>query len=107
MPTYLGTADPIAYRNGGTCSQCGRADRLVGLEFVIEYDGSVALCVGCIADLALAAGYLITEDGARRLHEAEARAAAAEERADEAERTVEQLHASWSRVKARRAKESA
>lgn len=99
MPIALDYADPVAYRNGGTCSQCNRADRLVGLDFIIDYEGSVALCRGCLADAAMAAGLIVTEDGARRLAEAESRAGAAELRANDSERLLAQVQSAVQRIK--------
>lgn len=98
---------PLSVYRHGACSRCGRADRLVDIDVLIDYDGSIAMCEGCLGEAAMVAGFIVTERGAQRLADAEAKLAAAESRADEAERTLEQIHASWARVKARRAKESA
>ena len=98
----LDYADPVVWRAGGTCSQCGRADHLVGLDFTIDYEGGVALCSGCIADAAHLAGFLVTEDGARRLAEAEARAAEAERRASDAEHLLAILKSAVERAAARK-----
>lgn len=68
MPAqYLGpSADPTAYRNAGACSRCNRADRLVDIDVHIDYEGNVALCVGCVADAAIAAGLLTPKMAAER-----------------------------------------
>lgn len=53
MASYLGsTAPATSYRNGGACSACNRADRLVDINVMIEYEGWVTLCAPCVADAA-------------------------------------------------------
>lgn len=52
-PVYI---DPQYFRGGG-CSRCRRADKLIDADIHIEYEGPLAICTGCIADLALKAGY--------------------------------------------------
>lgn len=91
--------EPVAYRNAGYCSQCGGGENLVGLDFVVEYEGAVALCRGCIADAAALAGFILTADGAARLATAEARAEAAEAQAAEADRLLAGLQAAVSRAR--------
>lgn len=90
---------PINVYRLGACSRCLRSDRLVDIEVLIEYEGNVALCSGCIADAAHTAGFLVTEDGAARLAEAEARATAAEAQAAAAEKILAQVQAAANRAK--------
>lgn len=51
--TYM---DP-SYVRGGGCSRCLRGDHLVDCDVNIEFEGPLAICVSCIRDLALRAGY--------------------------------------------------
>ena len=54
MPTYIGSnAPPSSFRNGGACSACNRADRLVDIGVFIDYEGWVLLCAPCLADAAM------------------------------------------------------
>lgn len=101
MATYMGKAPYSTYRKGGSCSRCARADRLVDIDVHIDMEGAVALCTGCIADIALAAGYVLTEAGAAKLATAEARAEHAEHIAEEANRTISALHDAFERIQKR------
>jgi hypothetical protein len=93
----LETADLTAYRRGA-CDRCGSTERMVDVDVMIDYEGNVILCGGCIGEAALVAGYLLTEDGVRRLHEAEARAESAEVRATDAERVLSGLQTTLTRM---------
>ena len=54
MPTYIGSnAPPTSFRNGGSCSACNRADRLVDIGVFVDYEGWVLLCAPCLSDAAL------------------------------------------------------
>lgn len=90
---------PIYVYRLGACSRCLRSDRLVDIDVLIEHDGNVALCEGCIADAAVTAGLIVTERGADRLAAAEKRAAEFEARAQEAERLLAGLQTSLTRMK--------
>lgn len=45
----------MAHARGG-CYVCLRGDRLVDLDVLIEGEGALVLCTGCISDAAQAAG---------------------------------------------------
>lgn len=64
-----------------SCNRCARADNCYSTEIEVAYEGEVAICGGCIGDLALAAGYDIA---GTKLAEALARADEAERSADAA-----------------------
>jgi hypothetical protein len=64
---YLGSVDPNAFRNGGSCSRCNRGDRLVDIDVLIDYEGNVAVCVGCAAEVAVAAGLLSPKEASARV----------------------------------------
>ena len=44
--------------NGG-CYLCGSVNGLVSTEKIIEGEGLLAICSGCINDLAVTAGYVV------------------------------------------------
>lgn len=90
---------PLSVYRLGACSRCLNSAGLVDIDVMIEFDGNVALCSGCIADAALMAGYFLTEAGAERLDAAEKRAEAAEARAAEAEKLLSTLQSTVTRVR--------
>jgi hypothetical protein len=53
----LETADLTAYRRGA-CDRCGSTERMVDTDILVDYEGVVVLCGGCIGEAALIAGYL-------------------------------------------------
>lgn len=59
MPTYVGDA-LLAHAKAG-CYRCSRGDSLIDLDVLIEGEGALVLCKGCIAEAAEAAGMLFNE----------------------------------------------
>lgn len=94
--------DPAFYYNGG-CGRCGSGNNLIDTGAHPDYERPVALCRGCLADLARAAGHLVGEDDVRRYQESELALAAAVKRADEAEHTLSQIKLSVARIEQRKA----
>ena len=74
MPNAIGLMPTGVFR-GDSCSRCARADNCYDTEVEIPYEGGIALCGGCIHDLAHACG--LDVDGTKAA-EAAARAELAE-----------------------------
>lgn len=54
--------DSSVLANGG-CYLCARTDNLVSTSKVIEGEGLLALCSGCINDAAVTAGFAVNAQG--------------------------------------------
>lgn len=82
------------------CYTCGRGDSLVSTEIIIEGEGILALCPGCIHDLAVSAGYKVNavadfealQESLAVFHALGEIAAA---QRDEAERTLATIREQW------------
>lgn len=99
MDTYV---DPAYYRAAG-CSRCGTGNKLIDTDVHIDYEGPLALCVGCLADLARKAGHLVGDGDVSRLAAAEADRDAARLAASDAEATLFQVKSALARIDARKA----
>lgn len=84
--------DPVMLFNGG-CARCGTGSPIYDIDVQIPYEGIVALCPGCIADIAGAAGFIVTVGGAQLLATAQAQADLYEARLVTAEDTIDRLRA--------------
>lgn len=80
-----------------SCNRCARADNCYSTEIEVAYEGEVAICGGCIGDLAVAAGYDIAgtklADAIARAETAEAEAADSKAKLAEAKRVLD----SWNK----------
>lgn len=95
MPNLIGIAG-YTYANGGSCYRCSAADRLIDMDTNIAGEGFLALCTGCVEEAARAARLTFS---AAAVRDAEARAAAAESRALEAEKLVAEFQAALNGLK--------
>ena len=93
MATYVGDA-LLAHAAGG-CYICQRGDSLVDTDAVIVGEGVLAVCKGCISDLAQAAGLHLNSAAV-----AEREAAFIEERRQFAPERVSALEAELTETKA-------
>jgi len=57
VPSFIGNLPALGAYRLDSCSRCHRADSLVDTDVSVEYEGGLALCVPCIGDIALAAGF--------------------------------------------------
>lgn len=80
------------FARGGACYRCSNASKLVDTDCHIEGEGFLALCSGCVHDLAEAAGIV---DNRGAIREAKDRASAAEARAFEAEALAARIQAAF------------
>jgi hypothetical protein len=92
--------DPAFYYNAG-CGRCGSGNHLTDTDVHPDYERPVALCRGCLADLARKAGHLVGEDSVAVLAETERALQIALVRADEAEHTLAAIKQSVQRIEAR------
>lgn len=80
--------DPVMLYNGG-CARCGTGSPLWDIDVQIPYEGIVALCPGCIQDIAHDAGMIIADTmGASLLATAQERVEYLEARLVEAEDVI-------------------
>ena len=84
--------DPVYLYNGG-CARCGTGSPLYDIDVQIPYEGILALCPGCITDVANTAGMIVNEQGASLLAAALAKAEEMEARALAAEDIVARVKA--------------
>lgn len=84
--------DPVMLFNGG-CARCGTGSPIYDIDVQIPYEGIVALCPGCIADIAMSAGFVCTPGGAQMLATAQARVEDLEARLVTAEDIIRRVKA--------------
>ena len=80
--------DPVYLYNGG-CARCSTGSPIYDIDVQIPYEGIIALCPGCIADIAHSAGFIIADTvGASLLATAQAQVAELEARLVTAEELI-------------------
>ena len=67
MPSFVGDA-LLAHANAG-CYRCSRGNNLVDHDVQIVGEGALALCKGCIAEAAEAAGLVVNGARVRELEQ--------------------------------------
>lgn len=61
MPTLLDPGlDPLLLFNG-SCARCNAGSPLYAIDVHVPYEGIMALCTGCIYDIALTAGIVMPD----------------------------------------------
>jgi ABC-type Fe2+-enterobactin transport system substrate-binding protein len=78
------------YHAKGACYLCHQPHDIVDTSIQITGEGVLAICHGCIADLALTSGYLLSDNKAE-VESLKAQLAGATKRAEDAEDMLEKI----------------